>query len=143
MMPGLEESISHDTSPSPTRALMSDGDHAVPEQVKRFVFRSRKTQDCAQGDERAESLEILIPEVSGDGDGFAHPVYLWQATSVTCPLVRSLLPRKNQSHRFPTINFLSRLLAQYNRFFSPSSMPRLSVCGILRCREPVTNHNEP
>lgn len=69
MMPGLEGSISHDTSPPPTRALMSDGEHAVPEQVKRFVFRSRKTQ----GDEREESLEILIPEVSGDGDDLALP----------------------------------------------------------------------
>lgn len=73
VMPGLEESISHDTSPPPTRALMSDGDHTVPEQVKRFVFRSRKTQGCAQGDEREESLEILIPEVSRDGDDFARP----------------------------------------------------------------------
>lgn len=68
-MPGLEESISHDTSPPPTRALMSDGDHAVSEQVKRFVFRSRKTQGCAQADEeREESLEILIPEVRGNSD---------------------------------------------------------------------------
>ena len=63
-MPGLEGSTSHDTSPPPTRALMSDGDHAVPEQVvKRFVFRSRKVQGCAQDDEHEESLEILIPEV--------------------------------------------------------------------------------
>lgn len=67
MMPGLEGNISHDTSPPPTRALMSDGDDeaGVREIVKRFVFRSRRTQSCAQGDEREESLEILIPEVSG------------------------------------------------------------------------------
>lgn len=64
VMPGLEESISHDTSPPPTRALMSDGDHAVTEQVKRYVFKSRKTQNCGQGDSEGEdSLEILIPEV--------------------------------------------------------------------------------
>lgn len=64
-MPGLEGNISHDTNPPPTRALMSDGDDeaGVRETVKRFVFRSRKTQ----GDEREESLEILIPEVSGEG----------------------------------------------------------------------------
>jgi len=61
-MPGLEGSISYDTSSPPTRALMSDGDE-VSEQVKRFVFRSRKTEGCAQGDKSEESLEILIPEV--------------------------------------------------------------------------------
>lgn len=71
MMPGLEDSLSHDTSPPPMSALMSDRDYALSEQVKRFVFRSRKTQDCAQSDE--ESLEILIPEVSGDDDDFARP----------------------------------------------------------------------
>ncbi|KAG5348454.1 MET23 protein, partial [Acromyrmex charruanus] len=85
-MPGLEGSISHDTSPPPTRALMSDGDHAVPEQVvKRFVFRSRKTQDCAQDDEHEESLEILIPELLQANYSFntwpCAPVlawYLWE-----------------------------------------------------------------
>ncbi|KAL0116566.1 hypothetical protein PUN28_009901 [Cardiocondyla obscurior] len=84
-MPGLEDSISHDTSPPLTRALMSDGDHAVPEQVKRFVFRSRKTQGCAQDDEREESLEILIPELLQANYSFytwpCAPVlawYLWE-----------------------------------------------------------------
>lgn len=97
VMPGLEESISHDTSPPPTRALMSDGDHAVTEQVKKYVFRSRKTQNCAQGDEGEESLEILIPEVRGD-DSRGCPATLrpansrWtRATGITCCLVRSFL----------------------------------------------------
>lgn len=56
-MPGLEESISRDTSP-PTHSLMSDG--IVSEQVKKFLFTSRKTQDNIQCN---ESLEIYILEV--------------------------------------------------------------------------------
>lgn len=56
-MPGLDESISRDISP-PTHSLMSDG--IVPEQVKKFLFTSRKTQDNVQCN---ESLEIYIPEV--------------------------------------------------------------------------------
>ncbi|XP_025992135.1 methyltransferase-like protein 23 isoform X2 [Solenopsis invicta] len=82
-MPGLEGNISHDTNPPPTRALMSDGDDeaGVRETVKRFVFRSRKTQ----GDEREESLEILIPELLQPNYSFytwpCAPVlawYLWE-----------------------------------------------------------------
>lgn len=56
-MPGLEESISRDTSP-PTHSLMSDG--IGSEQVKKFLFTSRKAQDNVQCN---ESLEIYIPEV--------------------------------------------------------------------------------
>lgn len=75
-MPGLDESISHDTSP-PTithDGLMSDGasdgvsasDGLSSEQVKKFVFTSRRTtQDGAQAEER---LEIFIPEVSDGRD---------------------------------------------------------------------------
>ncbi|CAL1686855.1 unnamed protein product [Lasius platythorax] len=78
-MPGLEESISHDTSPPPTRALMSDGDHAVTEQVKRYVFKSRKTQNCGQGDSEGEdSLEILIPELLQANYSF----YTWPCARV-------------------------------------------------------------
>ncbi|KAL6443822.1 histone-arginine methyltransferase METTL23 isoform X2 [Cataglyphis hispanica] len=77
-MPGLEESISHDTSLPPTRALMSDGDHAVTEQVKKYVFKSRKTQNCAQGDEGEESLEILIPELLQANYSF----YTWPCARV-------------------------------------------------------------
>lgn len=56
-MPGLEESIPRNTSP-PTHSLMSDG--IVSEQIKKFLFTSRKTQDNVQCN---ESLEIYIPEV--------------------------------------------------------------------------------
>lgn len=56
-MPGLEESIPRDTSP-PTHSLMSDG--IVSEQIKKFLFTSRKTQDNVQCN---ENLEIYIPEV--------------------------------------------------------------------------------
>lgn len=138
VMPGLEGSISHDTSPPTTRALMSDGDHAVPEQVKRFIFRSRKTQ----GDEREESLEILIPEVSDDGDDPACLPYFRRATSVTCPLVRSLLPRKK--------NQLSRRLRQLIAKFSLSPpSPRAillfffqrPICRILRRHEHRNEHH--
>ncbi|KAI4503338.1 hypothetical protein M0802_001560 [Mischocyttarus mexicanus] len=56
-MPGLEGSISLDTSP-PTHGLMSDG--VASEKVKKFLFRSRQIHDNIQND---ESLEIYIPEV--------------------------------------------------------------------------------
>lgn len=64
-MPGLDQSISHDTSLPPTRILMSGGGHAA-EQVKKFIFRSRTTRDDEDAESTAtgEYLEILIPEVS-------------------------------------------------------------------------------
>jgi hypothetical protein len=64
VMPGLDQSISYDTSLPPTRILMSGGGHAA-EQVKKFIFKSRRTQgdeDTESGDS-GEHLEILIPEV--------------------------------------------------------------------------------
>lgn len=142
-MPGLEESISHDTSPPPTRALMSDGDHAVPEQVKRFVFRSRKTQGCAQADEeREESLEILIPEVRGNGDspryrGTTHTCRISGTPLVlraACWLGRSC-PRRGTIHR-PSITYVSGFSRLVR--FAFLSAPSLSVRRIFR-RESVMN----
>lgn len=68
-MPGLEGSISLDTSP-PTHGLMSDG--IASEQVKKFLFRSRKIHESVQND---ESLEIYIPEVR-------NPFTKWEFLSV-------------------------------------------------------------
>lgn len=57
-MPGLEEeSIWFETSPSAS-SLMSDG--VAAEQVKKFFFTSRRSDETGQQD---ESLEIFIPEV--------------------------------------------------------------------------------
>lgn len=61
-MPGLEESITHNTSVPSTRALMSDGDHTVNEKVKKFIFTSRRALNNTKDDNK-ERLEILIPEV--------------------------------------------------------------------------------
>ncbi|XP_003399156.1 histone-arginine methyltransferase METTL23 [Bombus affinis] len=71
-MPGLEESISRDTSP-PTHSLMSDG--IVSEQVKKFLFTSRKTQDNIQCN---ESLEIYILELLQANYSF----YTWPSAPV-------------------------------------------------------------
>ncbi|EZA46959.1 hypothetical protein DMN91_001260 [Ooceraea biroi] len=85
-MPGLDQNISHDTSLLPTRILMSGGGHAA-EQVKKFIFRSRRTRD-AEGTEDSgsgEYLEILIPELLEANYSFytwpCAPVlasYLWE-----------------------------------------------------------------
>lgn len=56
-MPGLEEIICFESCPS-AYSLMSDG--VAAEQVKKFFFTSRKTQETGPHD---ESLEIYIPEV--------------------------------------------------------------------------------
>ncbi|XP_076162392.1 histone-arginine methyltransferase METTL23 isoform X2 [Ptiloglossa arizonensis] len=71
-MPGLEESISHDTSP-PIESLMSDG--IVSEQVKKFLFTSRKTQDNVQCN---DTLEIYIPELLQASYSF----YTWPSAPV-------------------------------------------------------------
>lgn len=62
VMPGLEESISHDTSSPHTRVLMSDGSYAVNEKLEKYIFKSWN-REGSQDDE--EWLEILIPEVRG------------------------------------------------------------------------------
>ncbi|KAG7209673.1 hypothetical protein KM043_011319 [Ampulex compressa] len=71
-MPGLEESISLDTSP-PTHGLMSDG--VGSEQVKKFLFTSRKTQDNVQ---HSESLEIYVPELLQASYSF----YTWPSAPI-------------------------------------------------------------
>lgn len=71
-MPGLDESISHNIS-SFTHSLMSDG--IAPEQVKKFLFTSCKTQDNAQCN---ESLEIYIPELLQASYSF----YTWPSAPV-------------------------------------------------------------
>ncbi|XP_034187759.1 histone-arginine methyltransferase METTL23 isoform X3 [Osmia lignaria lignaria] len=71
-MPGLEESISRDTS-SRMHSLMSDG--IASEQVKKFLFTSRKNQDNIQCN---ESLEIYIPELLQANYSF----YTWPSAPV-------------------------------------------------------------
>ncbi|KAK1122660.1 hypothetical protein K0M31_009103 [Melipona bicolor] len=71
-MPGLEGSISRDASLS-TVSLMSD--RIVSEEVKKFLFTSRKTQDNIQCN---ESLEIYIPELLQANYSF----YTWPSAPV-------------------------------------------------------------
>lgn len=71
-MPGLEESVSYDTSP-PTHGLMSDG--VASEQVRKFLFTSRKSHDNVQHN---ESLEIYIPELLQASYNF----YTWPSAPV-------------------------------------------------------------
>ncbi|KAG8042122.1 hypothetical protein G9C98_000113 [Cotesia typhae] len=72
-MPGLEEeSIWFETSPSAS-SLMSDG--VAAEQVKRFFFTSRRSDETGQQD---ESLEIFIPELLHASYNF----YVWPSAPV-------------------------------------------------------------
>ncbi|XP_034939336.1 methyltransferase-like protein 23 [Chelonus insularis] len=71
-MPGLEESIWFETSPSAS-SLMSDG--VAAEQVKKFFFTSRKSHETGQHD---ESLEIYIPELLQASYSF----YTWPSAPV-------------------------------------------------------------
>ncbi|KAK0081915.1 hypothetical protein PV325_011385 [Microctonus aethiopoides] len=78
-MPGLEETICFESCPS-AYSLMSDG--VAAEQVKKFFFTSRKTQETGPHD---ESLEIYIPELLQASYSFytwpSAPVlawYLWE-----------------------------------------------------------------
>ncbi|XP_015588659.1 methyltransferase-like protein 23 [Cephus cinctus] len=72
VMPGLEENIWFNTSPS-AHGLMSDG--VASEQVKKFFFTSRRTNEDTQHD---ETLEIYIPELLQASYSF----YTWPSAPV-------------------------------------------------------------